>query len=452
MDILAEKIIDKKYQNNDLTVQIFDSIVKFYKNYNHNIKIDNYTTKILKTNLIPSILIIKKKLLSLLKKYRHKYTKIHNTILNKKEIFYVMNVDNDIKTHIFLTYCIFYHIDCIHSKFKNLIGLDFEFNSRKISLCQVGFYPHKKIKYVFIFDPTKLTTSQKNIAIDTIFTQQHSYKIMHGSDSLDIPYICEELFLRNSDQIINFVKYLVDTRFLCEYYKIAIGWPDKKCSLYDALFYFNVINKKTYNKLGNITSMMGPIYNVNWNIKKISDNQLDYAAYDVIYLKCFVLQIFNFAKLKGENLKIQCKFISPIYRLWCYEKYEISDILQNFKSFISSISNYFVKSSHNDEKLTLNTVFESVIETVNLKSLDMNFKNFLEINNFKKLVLLLFKLITYSYIAKHRKIYITKNKLFNDKINYSCVYDKLYKLKLYKIVNLLTNFEDCLSVEILEII
>ena len=62
-------------------------------------------------------------------------------------------------------------------------------------------------------------------------------KILHGSESLDIPYIFDKVLLNNKHDILLFLRTIIDTRFLCF---------DKKCSLYELLYSTKTINDKQY--------------------------------------------------------------------------------------------------------------------------------------------------------------------------------------------------------------
>jgi hypothetical protein len=440
MDKIIENVLNSSLQNTNLINEIYLIMCMFFESYIPNTKINSYIIgKVSKTQNSPHILVLREITFGLVRQFASYKTKIHNN-----GTFYMVKITDSITTKLMICFSIFYYLDCVHSKIKNMIGIDFEFNSQKIALCQVGFYPKRKFKYVFVFNPKFLSTYETDIVIKTMFTQQNAYKIMHGSDSLDIPYIFEELFMRDSELIIQFTKYLVDTRFLCEYYKISTNWSDKKCSLYDALKFFNVITLKKYEELENINKMIGPIYDVKWNVKNMSSYHLKYAGYDVVYLKLFVLKIFETAKNDSESLKIQCKYVSPIYRLHCYERYKIVDVIEIAKNMTDPVNNYIVESKNGTIKKTMINIFNEVIENAKLDSLNMSFKNFTQINNFKKILILLFKLIVYSYLSSNYIIYSNKKEKY-DQIIQSIDFKQLHLLKLHKIVNLLEYFNECLK-------
>src|SRR5690606_32943201 len=168
---------------------------------------------------------------------------------------------------------------------KAYVGIDFEFNHRKIALCQLGFFPQRNKKFIWLVNPTLFTEDQTTMFIENVFISQYIRKILHGCDSLDIPYIFNELFLNDTTYIYKFISKISDTRFMCEYYKLVTDSFDNKCSIYDSLLLFNIVDKQKYNELVDINESIGPIHDVSWDIKKISIIQTKYALYDVYYLK-----------------------------------------------------------------------------------------------------------------------------------------------------------------------
>lgn len=431
MELILEQFF--KNLNLDIKLNLIDNIFDFLL-HKYNTKILNYTTKKIKiTKQTETIIVMREYIFKLIKKNSSFFTNITNPITQFKEVHFVIKVNNDFLKKLFFCYTMFYNLDCLHSGKKNMIGIDFEFNSKKIALCQFGFYPMRKHKYTFILSTNTLNSQETQLLISTVFVQNYTYKIMHGSDSMDIPYIYEELFQKNTEQMFNFTKYLVDTRFLCEYFKIAIKYKDTKSSLYNALSFFNVINKKQYDELENINHIIGPIYKVKWDIYNINLNQLKYAAYDVIYLKLFVTQIFTTAKKDHFSLTKQLKFVSPIFRLWCYEKYNLSEISQYAKNITHLLNDHVVKNK------PIANVFNDLLPKIEYLPLELKFENFAKINNFKKLIILIYKLVFYHILFQHYELYSQNNKLYTNiihKINTK----ELHSLKLYKIVSLIEYF------------
>lgn len=441
MNEVIEEILNKKsnISQNDIVNKIFIFLQSSYQ-----LTFLNYNTKkiIINKNVLP-ILIMREYIIKLVRKHSSYSANVKNYMSKRDEIHCMVKINNDHLKKIFLCYTMFYNLDCLHSKRKNMIGIDFEFNARKIALCQVGFYPHRKYKYTFVLNPKDFDTSETNLLISTVFVQENSYKVMHGSDSLDIPYVYEELFQKNTELIFKFTKYLVDTRFLCEYFKIATYYQDKKCSLYDALKFFNVINGAQYTELENINKVIGPIYDVKWNVHNMSSYHLKYASYDVVYLKMFVMKIFDIANKENQHLVSQLKFVTPIFRLWCYEKYNLIEIGNYAKQITDPLNNYIIKHT------TMINAFNDIIKTLEFVPIHMKFENYLGINNFKKLIMSIYKLIFYQYLSLHFEIHSSKNEKYEQHIK-TINTSELHLLKLHKIVSFVEYFTESMKPAITE--
>ena len=116
-----------------------------------------------------------------------------------------------------------------------------------------------------------------------ILSNKKILKILHGAESLDIPYIVQDLFNYDTIPIIDFFLSMIDTRYLCEYLNLILN-KSKICSIYDMLLNFNIINENIKNKLDENEKKMGPIYNIFIDINNLSDELITYSIYDVVYL------------------------------------------------------------------------------------------------------------------------------------------------------------------------
>lgn len=422
-----------------LIASIFATVVKYIDSYNGISKIDLYDSHRVKhgATKVNNLVVLREKTNEILRK--HKSTVIHEKMDKKQNIFYVYKVDSIAMTQMFILYCIFYYLDNIHSSKRLMIGMDYEFNKNKIALCQLAFFPQRKFKHIFIFDPRELTTQHSTLLIRTVFTSR-IYRITHGADSLDLPYIFLELFGNDKIKISQFIEFMIDTRFLCEYVKIFSNYHDKKCSIYDALLYFKVITLDKYNKLKKINEEMGPVQDVHWNISKMTTDHLKYALYDVLYLKEFVSKIFSLAKYKNIGLRQQLKYVPQIDRFICYEKYGVSelDLGDKIKSELDYMNNFIIDSA--GRQLTMIGCYNEIISNITIPKNDTKISNLLEINNFKKILALIFKKVIYSIIISKFDVYISKNKLFNKKIIYRDIIDQLLVCKLDKLASLVEYF------------
>jgi len=329
-------------------------------------------------------------------------------------IYIISKVDDDMHLKLLILYSIFYYLDSLRNV-KYYIGIDFEFNQHKIALCQLCFFTPEKTKYIFVYDPNMLSTQQQNVIIKMVYASP-IYKIMHGSDSLDVPYIYEELFQNDSDKIIAFTQYLFDTRFMCEYEKILKKHKDNKCSLYDAMLYFGVISKKKYDKFNKNYELMGPIYKYKWNIHNINDIYLLYASYDVIYLRSLCINITH--KLG----KKKCLLINEITRLIYYEKHGLCDNYVVSKVITDKMNNYEI----NGRKLA-SFYDESIFK----------YNGILKINYFKGSMTTLYKRILYTVLSKKGVIQISKKKIMDEKLNLDDMFNELKNLKLGKVISLI---------------
>ena len=66
---------------------------------------------------------------------------------------------------------------------------------------------------IFIIHPDQLDKNWKIFFIEKILCNEFAFKILHGSDSLDLPYIYDQLLQKNSNLIIKFNRQFADTKF-----------------------------------------------------------------------------------------------------------------------------------------------------------------------------------------------------------------------------------------------
>lgn len=347
-----------------------------------------------------------------------------------EESFNIIKVDSLIKIKLLILYVIFFNYDSLsfynETKHNLYVGIDFEFNDKHIALCQVAFFSNRTSKFIFIFNPSELDGIQTDLIIKYMFTSNSISKIVHGSDSLDIPYLFQDFFMNNHLLIYDFVKNIVDTRFLCEYSKIISSYKDKKCSIYDALLYFDIINKNKYKNLLEINKSLEN----SWDIHKMKTNMLNYAFYDVIYLYPFYRSIVNSSP--------EYKYIILINRLIFLDKWDIVELSKNIKSEIDPLNNYIIKTQTKNNKFyesTMINLFNSVIDKIVIQfdsdSTKIAIKSILDINYFKSTLNLIFKKVIYSILTSNFDIYKNKKELYTD-LPLSCndIYLTLKNIKL----------------------
>lgn len=419
--------------NSDLgkVSKLVDEVNKLLNDYNFDRDLDNY---ILKSTFISKSKVNK------LCQYRDtvyktsidKATMVFKSeeefVENPNEKFHVVKCDNNEKIELFLLYSLFYLLDNIHDKQHTYyIGLDFEFNEKRIALCQMSFYPFRDDRMIFVVDPNLLTAKQTDLLIQRIF-RSPVVRLIHGSDSLDTPYMFEELFQRNVFTITDYVKNVIDTRFICEYYKGSVGAEDNKCSIYDALRYFKVITEEKYNSLHKINEVMGPVHDVNWNIKSMSSYHLKYAAYDVLYLKKFYYNMLKMGKIVGEETHRELLVVPYITRLVFLEKYDVSTIIKTYKDIVNSANNYFIQKP--GRNLTFVEILNTVMGNIKIPKMEYLIQNLNNVNYFRGVLKVLFKIIVYGVLFKRFRVYKSKKEQVTMKLSYSEINKTLRQYEL----------------------
>jgi hypothetical protein len=371
--------------------------------------------------------------------YMTKKVKKLNIIEDTK--YYVIQVNDETKIKLLVLYLIFFHYDARSYKTKKLYtGIDFEFNQSKIALCQIAFFSKRKNKIIWVFNPTMLNSQNTLYLIKYYFISKHVIKLVHGSDSLDVPYLFHEMFAGNTEFIYSYIINVIDTRFYCEYSKTSIDFTDKKCSIYDALLYFGTITQEKYDELQSITSTMGPIQDVRWNVMNMSSYNFKYSVYDVLYLYNFYKDINKKAKQETPKLYNSYMYIAEITKFVFLEKYKITDILVYIKQKIDPINNYLIKIKN--KNITLITVYNNIIKDMIVKSdkLTFHINHYFGINYFKTHLSMLFKFITYSILLDSYIIYKNKDSKYIDKFDMHDLFDRFKDIHQYKIRTLLKHF------------
>ena len=366
------------------------------------------------------------------------------TLTNSKDnnplTYFTLKTISQIYVKLLIAYSIFYVI--ARNDGTKRIGFDFEFNEGKIAVWQVAFYPNKETCYIFVIDPYLFENDckqYKHLVIDAIFTSS-AKKILHGGDSLDLPYIFNILFEKNHTLIQKFIKNMSDTRFLCEYIKITNNEGNKKCSIYDALLYFDTISQNEYDDLNKLTISMGPVQDVNWNLYNMSSYHLKYTMYDVLFLERFIKNMY-----KRHNNNTELNVVTQINKFCFYEKYELSNILNESKQLVDTINNYFIVNGESQIRLIeLYELITNKINTNNDKNMQplQHFLKTLEINNFKKFMVTVLKRIVYTIALELHTVYENKKSIYKTQISYLNIFDKLLKFKLTDLAIMFIEFTD----------
>lgn len=343
--------------------------------------------------------------------------------------------DTQILQQLFILYLYFYEYTVNqNTNKKHHIAIDFEFNYGKIALMQINFNNH-----VWIVNPTLYTKKYLNIFADLILLNHRIYKIFHGGESLDIPYIYTELLDNDKDKIVTFTKRYIDTRFLCEYFRINKN-ERGKCSIYDGLLYFNTISQKKYKQLGKMNESLGPTWKFIWNIYKLSPLQIAYCYYDTLFLIDHLNDIYKKISIDTPEYVRTFHYIIQMVRFVLLERRNVSNIINSVKDFVIKANSYYAN------KQTLITIYQ---KNVNVVVQDDKGKIFIELigkeNYVKNVFDVVFKYITYYAISKKYTIYKKKNQIMTDEIKIENIYQQINDIGMYKITNLLKLYEKEIS-------
>ena len=277
------------------------------------------------------------------------------SILKDDLIYYVnMSIKNEQNIY-FHAYILLYALESLFNKYF-YIGVDFEYTNKKIQLAQLNFEHSTSLKSIIMMvSPSELEPIMMDNFIKLIICNKLITKILHGSDSLDIPYVYKLMLENDPSKIIKFTKGLIDTRFLCEYYKLNRNEAsDNKCSIYDqdparsAIYYFKVVSEEQQNKLSELLESMPASHDIQWNIHKMPKSQVLYAQYDVIFLKYFYYRMIYVAT-EDEETEIGKKVIIELYK----------NVLTELTQFVYLENNEitFLSSECNEEVIVVNNYF-----------------------------------------------------------------------------------------------
>jgi hypothetical protein len=301
------------------------------------------------------------------------YPKLNNKTYN------ILKVDNDKKEEFMNT---------IFDDFKRgYIGIDFEFNKvtkgdRDIALLQLNLENDSDTAYIFILYPPALKEQNKLIEL---LTNPKLIKILHGAESLDIPYLFNQLLI-TKENIDKFCTNFFDTKFLCDYKNIS-DKLDNKCSIYNLLLDNKIITQDKVDELNKIEETMGPIYLVHIDIYKLSSDVLRYSLYDVIFLPELLKKFINLEIYKDVIPEISC--------LVNKYKRNIEIEFNELEQIINSMNMYFI-----DDKILLKDIWEYYFFTTNSEIINLS-----QINYFKKFIEIITKFAVYFNISKNYTIY-----------------------------------------------
>jgi len=354
--------------------------------------------------------------------------------LNNKR-YNILLVDNSEK----ITFMSNFYKNFIDQQNKNVekkfyLGMDFEYNrvrktQRDIALFQINLENDIDNEgYIFVFYPPELNKSDCKILIDLI-CHPKMIKIIHGGESLDIPYLFDQL-INDEKNIHNFCKNLYDTKYLCEYYHLDVNSQNKKCSIYYLLEEQNIITSKQFHDLESIEEKTGPIYLIDIKIHKINFDVFRYSLYDVLFLADLI------KKFLGKS-KIYTELIPEISQIVFQYKRKIKSVNLDFNELKENINKFNIRFIEEDQKnIQLNNFYEYYYLTLYDKS-DL-WDKIKKITYFREFFEIIFKYVIYCSISERHTIYINKSNISEKFKNYNFSYYK----NLNKLIDILKEQVD----------
>ena len=363
-------------------------------------------------------------------------------------------------------------INKISKKYPTYMGIDFEFNTKKIATMQILFEVHiedKIIKKYYIIYPPNLNQKIIDYLKYDILANPNIIKILHGSESLDIPWLVNEFFEMELKPIIDFILSMVDTRYLCEYLNISKSQKNI-CRIYDLLLMHGIIDQQEKDKLDENEDKMGEIYKIFIDINKLTPELITYAIHDVEYLTD------AFLNLKMQIIKNNPKdyyLLIDCMRYCFMERRNITNIGSDLVT-INMMNNYFyyINKSNKKTEIILEKILEdldispnldksdyfykvSLIKTYNIIIKDFldsydGIKYILSINYIKTNTLNLLRTILYTIIIIYYKVKASHTEVFEYDLDekYQLIIKKLKNLDLNYLIDLCNKFYEFCEIKL----
>ena len=414
-------------------------LIKNYKIFDHIKKMSNkfdlqlfnlrtYNSNEKDENIVLIFRLLENHFYDLIYKNANRNLKYKNQInKNKSNYEYlVFLTNNSLNFDIFRVYLLFYYTNIRLYDKKVYLGLDFEFNTKVVAMMQINFEQPLLNLYnyslIFLFDPNQLNIKWKRMLTSRILCNKKVVKILHGSDSLDIPFVYNELLENDSEMIKNFNLSFIDTKFLCEYSYYSKNQQLGKCKINYLLLKEGIISQNKFDELQKEEENMGPIYDIIIDINNISELLINYTLYDVLYL--YHLTKFYKTQFKDYDL------INEITQLTFMQKRDIISLVPILE--INKINNYYIFLKN--KPMRLNDIFNYFLKYLKKDKLIDELK---KINYFKGTLTFIFKYELYCHLVKRN---ITYEK-YSDRIKYNKIILNLNynynnkKLFLKKLIN-----------------
>lgn len=317
------------------------------------------------------------------------------------KIYHIMKVDNKDKIS-FMINCFkkFKDHQLKNKKEKHYLAIDLEYNKvskekRDVALFQINLECDSENAYIFVFYPPSLNKVQEKELIDFLCTKEF-IKILHGSESLDVPYLFNQL-IKEKEKIEIFCENYFDTKYLCDYDIISKN-EKYSCSIYNLLERHKIITSDKVDELEKIGEKMGPIYLIQIDIYKISNEVFLYSLYDVIFLPSLLKKLISYgypyAKLIPE---ITCRVLE-----W---KRAINKEFQELVILMGQANQWYIID--NKTRVPLSNFYD--VYYLFLTDTNEYINNIRQINYFKSYLDTLFKMVVYDIILNKYIVYSSKS-------------------------------------------
>jgi len=384
-----------------------------------------------------------------------------NIFNNGENVCYYINLSEKIEQNIYFhAYFLVYALESLFNKYF-YVGVDFEYTKKKIQLAQLNF-EHSVVdkSIIMIVSPDELEPAMMENFIQMIMCNRCIKKILHGSDSLDIPYVYKGMLADDPDKIIKFTQALIDTRFLCEYYKLNLpDATDSRCAIYDeepsrsAVYYFGLVSEEQQKKLSEVLNDLPAPHDIEWYIHKMPKSQVLYAQYDVIFLKYFYYKIINVATqqaqtdLEKKNIIRLYKYVLNEFTEFVYlENNGITFLRTKCKEEVDVVNNYFTRKQGQIIKMI--DIYNMVAKDLVTNNPRVEIDSLLKVNHYKASITIITKRIVYGHISRLCRINKDKTTIWHEKLNNQFIFDFFAKLEFQYLENIFRDLNKILETKV----
>lgn len=310
-----------------------------------------------------------------------------------------------------------------------IVSIDFEFTRGHVEVMQMAFeHPTDLRTITHLVSPVELTDQCMDHYITTIMTNLRIKKLLHGSDAQDMPYIYHGMFGDKREWALAFAASQVDTRLLCDYYKLNNTDLEKAyCSIYDntpersAVLFFGVISEEQQEKLSLMMDSMPHHHDRQWNIHNAAQSMVHYAQYDVLFLKYFYYRVVAMggeavekkgdASLKKNEMNVYRCIIPSLGGLVTLETGGFIGLKAECKKESDPANNYLIY--HKGKPLKLNDIYKRVSPGIVTPITGVDMDRLSKVVQFRKTLEIILKRLVYGHVSQKCRVYIKKDLIWN---------------------------------------